>query len=403
MNRIGALITLGAFMLLAGCSPGGIIFNGVAQVEQFPVRKTPIVHYNLPSEWYNPTTQKIEIDSALLPVNDLGFAELAAPGHDLWMMRYHDGCTDNPTCPTAPIPDWRWTHDIYKTPGPGWPSTGNIMIAGYCMSFQNQWFLRDLDGSAFTGTPPVEYENIEYSSMVISIHEWAQGVSPISQTFSFIPPYAAQQEPGLPSTFDANNVPRVQLPVNNILEWQYNGVGAPAGLLGSAWREAPAKNNHIESNIMALQQVPAPDYFGGGGPINAGGGVYMKRYSDAWQGTTTGVGSLIDPDDAVLYSYYLAAIGNHLIGYGVGLVDSSFALPGVADGQEDIMNISVIFDLSAFIAAGKQFQFVTEDCLRMQDVVSNDPVTNQPYGYANPGPNSTLPGTSMPGSPSPTR
>ena len=67
------------------------------------------------------------------------------------------------------------------------------------------------------------------------------------------------------------------------------------------------------------------------------------------------------------------------------------------------MNISVIFDLSDFIAAGKQFQFVTEDCLRMQDVVSNDPVTNQPYGYANPGPNSTLPGTPMPGSPSPTR
>jgi hypothetical protein len=130
--------------------------------------------------------------------------------------------------------------------------------------------------------------------------------------------------------------------------------------------------------------VPAPPYFAGGGQILAGGGVYHKRYSDNWQQTTSGQNSLIDIDDGVQYSYYLACVGNHLIGYGIGMIDSAFALPGVINNQEDIMNQSVVLDMTAFIAAGKEFNFVVEDLLRMQDVVNGD--------FNNPGPLSTLPG-----------
>jgi hypothetical protein len=49
------------------------------------------------------------------------------------------------------------------------------------------------------------------------------------------------------------------------------------------------------------------------------------------------------------------------------------------------MNQSVVLDLTAFIAAGKEFQFVLEDLVRMQDVSAGD--------WMNPGPLSTLPGT----------
>jgi hypothetical protein len=49
------------------------------------------------------------------------------------------------------------------------------------------------------------------------------------------------------------------------------------------------------------------------------------------------------------------------------------------------MNLSVILDMTAFIAAGKEFNFVVEDLLRMQDTVNGD--------FNNPGPKSTLPGT----------
>jgi hypothetical protein len=48
------------------------------------------------------------------------------------------------------------------------------------------------------------------------------------------------------------------------------------------------------------------------------------------------------------------------------------------------MNQSVVLDMTAFIAAGKEFNFVVEDLLRLQDVVNGD--------FNNPGSLSTLPG-----------
>ncbi|MCA8913132.1 MAG: hypothetical protein KDB82_15635 [Planctomycetes bacterium] len=389
------------------------MFNGVKQVEQFPVRKTPIVHYNLPSEVIDPVTGDASIDvNTFTGLLWNAFPELPAPGNDLWAMNMFNGCTDNPTCPTpAPVPDWHYTHDIYKSPGGGWPDPSVTtaaapppgppttsgpeayeFIATWTLSLQNQWFLRDVNGAVLTaavpGNAPVQYESVEFASMPISIHEVsAITVYPVSPLLSASPPVAAQQETtaNTPPGTGSNNIVRVNPPMHNILEWQYDGVGAPAGLLAAAWHESPAENTHIETNIGTLQGVPVPDYFGGGGPIDAGGGVYMKRFSDNWQQTTAGTGSTISIDDGVTYSYYLAAIGNHLIGYGVGLVDSAFALPGVVNNQEDLMNISVIFDMTAFIASGKEFQFVVEDLLRMQDTVNGD--------WMNPGPQSTLPGS----------
>ena len=394
MKRVIMMAAASSMLLLAGCNADGLEFNGAQQVEQFPVRKTPVVHYQLPSEVPAAGGAGYVIDEqTMINLTGATFVEQGPAGFDLWgMVMSSGGCTDNPTCNTpAPNPDWNnYTHDVYKTPGPGWK--GQAVIEAYTLSFQNQWFLRGLDGQALVpavaGQAPVKYEGYDFASLPISIHEVAQAVSPFSQTLGFTPAYVAQQEIGDPATVDANNVPRVQTPVNNVVQYQFNGVGAPSGLQAAAWHEKPAENTHIETNASQMQRCPVPDYFGGGGGIDTGGGVYMGRYSDMWQLVTSGPNAKVNSEDNVLYSYYLAAIGVHLVGYGVGLIDSSFALPGVVNNQEDMMNLAVVFDLSAFVAAGKQFQFVAEDLLRMQDVVNGT--------FSAPGPKSTLPGPGRP-------
>jgi len=405
MKRIAGIFAAGTLALLAGCGSDGIVFNGQKQVEQFPVRKTPIVHYNLPSEVTDPITGVTSLDVTTLPTVPTAFTELPQPGNDRWAMNMLGACSDNPTCRTpTEVPDWPYTHDGYKTPGAGWPhpsvnttvQPANIYLAAWVLSLQNQWFLRGADGSALVpvvaGDPPVRYESLEFSSMAISIHEVA-AASGFSPLLAANPPAAAQQEVGDPLTVGANNVQRIAVPVNNVMSYGFDGNGAPSGLLAAGWRESPAQNIKIETDLSSqpgangfirLVGVPVPDYFGGGGPIDCGGGVYMKRFVDNWVQTTSGTASTINVNDGVTYSYYLAAVGNHIIGYGVGLIDSAFALPGVVNNQEDLMNISVIFDMTAFIAAGKKFQFVAEDLLRMQDTVNGT--------FAAPGILSTLPG-----------
>ncbi|MCC6464900.1 MAG: hypothetical protein IT463_06115 [Planctomycetes bacterium] len=417
MKRARTILAAGTLVFLAGCSSDGIVFNGQQQVDQFPIRKTPITHYKLPIENINPVTGVAEIDFTQWTSYSGGaglmythFPERTSPGHDLWAMIMLGSCSDNPTCRTpSEVKDWPYTHDTYKAPGASWPqgpgrtlnkgtTASNLFLAGWVLSFQNQWFLRGIDGAALTAAlptdPPVRYESVEFASMAISIHETSAATGTyFSPLLSQTPPVSPQQEVGDPTTTGANGVLRIQVPANNAVSYGYNGNGAPAGLMAAGWREPPAQNLNIEydlstvlasSSAITLQGVPVPDYFGGGGPINAGGGVYMKRFSDNWQQTTSGQASTVSIDDGVLYSYYMAAIGNHVIGYGLGLMDSSFALPGVVNDQESIMNISVVFDMTAFIAAGKNFQFVVEDLLRMQDTVSGT--------WQAPGPNSTLPG-----------
>jgi hypothetical protein len=284
------------------------------------------------------------------------------------------------------VPDWPYTLSGIGFPnGPAWK--GAAVVEAYTLSFQNQWFLRGIDGTdipaAVAGQAPITYEGFGFKSMPISLIEVQNQISP-SNGLAF----PAQREIGDPATFDIKNVPRIAVPATNILHYQFDGLGAPLGLVAAAWHENPAENTKIEDNFGSMVGVPVPDYFGGGGAITTGGGVYQGRFRTQWDQTTTGPTSLISNDDTMRYSYFLATMGNHLIGYGIGLIDSTFALPGTQNDQSDIMSIAVVFDLSAFIAAGKQFQFVTEDLVRLQDVVNGD--------FTTPGSSSTLPGPNRP-------
>lgn len=414
MKRVAPIFAAGTLALLMGCKSDGIIFNGQAQVQQYPIRTTPVVHYNLPSEIIDPQTGDASLDfSYYQNIVVADFTELASPGHDLWG-HYMDTahCSDNPTCRTpAEVDDWTYMLNggysaaglsgIAWPPGGSWPhpqvppgGAGGPYIAAWTLSIMNQWFLRDVDGAALPspqpGQAPILYESVSFASLAISIHEVAAAGSGFSALLGNTPPSATQQETGNPATVGANGKPRVQPPINNLVCWGFDGVTAPAGLLGMAWREAPAQNIHIETNTQAvgsaavvMQNVPVPEYFGGGGPVNGGGGVFFRRYIDQWWQTTDG-NSNIPKDDGLIFSYYAATIGCHLMGYGVGLVDSSFASGSVQNNQEDLMSLSVILDMTGFIAAEREFQLVKEDILRMQDVVNGDWMT--------PGPLSTLPG-----------
>jgi len=405
---VALMMAVGVAGLLAGCGDGGIEFNGLKDVKQFPVRETPIVHYNLPSEVTDPVTGDHSVDVTQFTTINLqytDFTEQASPGHDLWCMSMYAGLpgkawpgwTDNPTMPPGPPIadrlDWEYALVTTKVPGANWPDAtvtstgipGHEYIAAWTLSLQNQWFLREVNGSAIVpavvGNPPVTYEGVQFSSMKISIVEGTVGTTNVSLLTVPAQREAITVGPTLPGV---NGVEQIVVPASNAVDYAYNGQGAPAGLLGASWQEPPAQNIFIEYSVSPLQGVPAPPYFAGGGPILAGGGVYHRRFSAQWQQTTSGVTSLININDGVQYSYYLAVVGNHLIGYGLGLLDSSFALPGVIDNQEDIMSQSVVLDMTAFISAGKEFNFVKEDLLRMQDVANGD--------FMVPGPLSTLPG-----------
>ncbi|MBK9975516.1 MAG: hypothetical protein IPP14_12165 [Planctomycetes bacterium] len=378
--------------LIAGCGSNGITFNGQKDLSQLDIRKTPVVHYNLPSETPDPVTGDPVLDITKWTGINLvwqTFTEQPSPGNDLWPQAMD---------PANPMGAWTFVHDQYKTPGAGWPHpsinttppnpSAAENIAAWTLSLQNQWFLRDINGAVLASVvpnqAPVTYESAGYASMPISIHELSQGTAGLSPLLQANPPTSAQQEVGDPATFGANGLPRVLAPIANVLQWIATPNAAPAGLIGTAWREPPGQNLSIETNAGTLVGVPVPDYFGGGGPISADGGVYMTRFSDNWQQTTAGQASTTNINDGVTYSYYLSVIGCHLMGYGLGLQAGAFALPAAITNEEHIMNTSVIFDLTAFIATGKKFQFLGSDLLKMQDVVSGT--------WQAPGANSTLPG-----------
>jgi hypothetical protein len=418
MKRVAVMFAVGTFALLLGCSSDGIEFNGQADVQQFPVRTTPIQHYQLPSEIIDQVSNDASLDASFYTaIDDTTFNELGV-GYDLWgMVMTSYQCADNPTCRTlGEVPDWQYmfnggyaaaglSGNIVWPPGGAWPhpliqvgGTSDHMIAGWIMSVMNQWYLRGVDGTDLPqgpqGQAPVQIESLEFSSMKISIHEVAAGASGFSPLLNNVPPAGAQQETGDPGT-GANGKPRVQPPINNVISWTYGGdTLAPVGLLGMGWHEEWAVNRHIETNVSAIGNtvvimngVPVPDYFGGGSvpsTTSGGGGVFTKRYIDAWWQTTDG-NPVVPIDNGLVFSYYAAVIGCHVSGYGIGLVDSAFASPGVLNDQEDIMVQSAVLDMTAFIAAEKEFQFVTEDLQRMQDVVNGD--------WSAPGPLSTLPGT----------
>ncbi|MCC6574216.1 MAG: hypothetical protein IT462_10535 [Planctomycetes bacterium] len=397
MNRlvgtIAAGMLMGGALMLAGCGPGGILFNGTQQVEQFPVRKTPITHYNLPSEMINPVTQEAVIVEARLPVQATSFIQRGPAGYDLWEQRMYNHCTDNPTCPTpAPIPDWIYANNTVdpndSVPGgPNWK--GHAVIAAYVLSFMNQWFLRNTDGndliSAVPGQAPIMYENVAFASLKISLHEAQRSTSPRSPLITAANPSFAQQEVGDPATVGANNVPRVRVPCQNIVMWQWAATLIPAGLIAAGWQEAPGKNIHIETNMFRMDGVPAPEYFAGNGPITTKLGVYLLPWIAQWRIASGQAASVFTADDNVHYAYYLACIGTHIVGYGLGAVDSAFAVPGVANNkQQDIMNLSNVLDMSAYVAGGLELQFVVEDLQRFAHGTSGN--------WQAPSEDATLPG-----------
>jgi len=415
MKPVVLLFALGTVAFLAACS-GGVEFNGAGQIQQFPVRTTPVVHYNLPVESFNATSGKMEVDiDKLLDHNGspivLGdFNELASPGHDLWpQILVSQSCSDNPTCPTPnPMPDYivAMGSGVNGPFGQIWPPTGTfphpsvdttqipsvMWIAAWILSFMNQWFLRDADGAELPqgpgGTAPVSYESVQFRSMPISIHELGAANTGFSPTFQENPPRVLHQETGDPNTFGANGNRRVQTPLSNANGFAFQG-SAPVSITAMGWKEPPAQNIHIEVNtstpepggvgMMTMTNVPVP----GGGTFNAGGGIYTMRYVNIWALVTAG-NTVIPTDDGIKFAYYLAAISCHLVGYGVGLRGHAGFTAGAPTGQEDMMNQSLAQDMSFIIAPGHQLQFVVEDLLRMQDTVNGD--------WQDPGPNSTLPG-----------
>jgi hypothetical protein len=412
MNRVVLLFAVGTLAIVAGCSADGIIFNGEGQIEQFPIRSTPVVHYNLPSEVFDPGRNRMVLDINSFDGIAVGTFIERSPGYDLWPQFFTTfSCSDNPTCGTpAPVADFPFSMavTIPGENGPIWPPSGDfphpsittsttpasVFIAAWTLSLMNQWFLRDVNGSAlqppFPGAAPVTYESVRFGSMPISIHEAAAANVGYSSTFQDSPPRSLHQETGDPNTFGANGHRRVQTPLSNGITWAYEGGGAPPSIAGLGWREAPAQNTHIEVNtstpgpggngMLMMANVPAP----GGGSLNFGGGVYTIRYVILWAQITDG-NSVIQTNDGMTFSYYLGAIGCQLMGYGLGLRAHSGFTAGAFDKQDDIMNQSIMQDMSFLLAPGHQLQFVVEDLLRMQDVSGGD--------WQSPGPNSTLPGS----------
>jgi hypothetical protein len=413
MKRVVLLFAFGTLVALAGCSDG-IEFNGQGQVQQFPIRTTPVVHYNLPSEIFDPVKGRMVLDiDSFDGVTVQSFVEQSTPGHDLWVQfMVSMSCSDNPTCPTpAPAPDFivAMATTVNGPSGRIWPPAGDfphpsitttsaapasVYIAAWTLSLMNQWFLRDVDGAAlqppFPGAAPVTYESVRFGSMPISIHEALNANIGFSDTFTQSPSRTLHQETGDPATFGANGHRRVQPPISNGITWAYNGAGAPTAVSALGWREAPARNTHIEVNtstpnpggigLLVMDSVPAP----GGGEISFGGGVFTMRYVTLWAQVTEG-NSVIRTSDGMTFSYYLGAMGCQLMGYGLGLRAHSGFTAGANNKQDDIMNQSIVQDMSFLLAPGHQLQFVVEDLLRMQDVTAGD--------WQNPGPNSTLPGS----------
>jgi hypothetical protein len=302
------------------------------------------------------------------------------------------------------------TGNLEWPPGGSWPAPGvsssagnGPIIGGWIMAIMHQWFLRNPDGTEIPepspGVAPVTYETRNYKSMQISIHELAAATSGTTNLLANSPPGAAQQETqpaGSPASVGSNGQPRIDVPTNNVIGWGYDGNAAPEGLLAMGWQEKWHENIHIEtevpgatgsSTILVMHGVPVPDYFGGGSVpsvASGAGGVFLKRYIDNWWQSTAG-NSTLSVENGLRFSYFAAVISSHLVGYGVGLVDSSFTSFVEIPKEQDIMNSSALTGMSAFITALTNFQFTSEDLVRMQDVINGD--------YTAPGPRSTLPGS----------
>ena len=115
MKRVIMMAAASSMLLLAGCNADGLEFNGAQQVEQFPVRKIPVVHYQLPSEVPGVGGAGFVVDEqTMINLTGATFVEQGPASYGLWgLVMSSGGCTENPTCSTLnTIPDWHdYTHD----------------------------------------------------------------------------------------------------------------------------------------------------------------------------------------------------------------------------------------------------------------------------------------------------
>lgn len=350
MKLLALTVFTGTFCLLSGCGSDGVVIGSSSGPG---VRTTPITHYALPSD-----DAAGFVDTALITGTP---SELGA-GNDLWALWFDEGeSLDN----GSGTNDWEEALTTVLSPGGTWP--GQALVQTWTLSIANQHFFRDVDGSALAGT--ITYEGNSYTSHPVSIvDEGAQATAGFVQDFAAAGSMylAGEQNEIISGTATigtgVNGYTQVQGPISNIVNFAYDGgTGSPGGsVLGVCFVESFGQNTHIESNVGLVSSVPNP-ISGSAAITGTEGGILMKRFVDRWKLVAAG-NAAIPVDDGSLFSYYLAAVTAHVIGNGVGLSNSTFSLPiGVVSDQDDIMNRRVILDMSALIAAGKQFQFVSSD------------------------------------------
>ena len=351
MKRLAFIVFSGTFILLSGCGDDGVVIGNPGGPT---VRTTAIPHYALPSD-----NAAGFVDTALI----MGTPVELGAGNDLWALWFDEGqSTDNP----GALNDWEQALTTDLTPGGTWPGRVNVQM--WTLSIVNQHFFRDVDGSALPGT--ITYEAVDFTSHPVSIvDETGQATAGFVGTGS---PYGIGEQNQLIDPVAVigtgnNGYTQVKGPISNIVNFAYDGgTGNPGGsILGVCFVEGFGLNAHIESNVGRVTTVPNPN--SAGAPIvDTDAGILVKRFVDRWI-VLTAANAVIDQDDGALFAYYMAAVAAHVIGNGVGLANSTFSLPiGTISDQDDIMNRSVVLDMSALIVAGKQFQFVSTDHFTMK-------------------------------------
>ncbi len=357
--------------LLAGCS-GGLEFNGDGQATSIQPRATPVQHFPLPIETFDPQTQLYVVDTTVV-ANGRATAspQVAQPS-------WSEPATIPMPVDPAVFPT-KTSTDIWRTSGsenrdftPPAPTLideidawgGGTTRAG-SMSMVTQWLLQQVDGQVRTDTP-IDYDSTTFQSVAISI----VGGTPT-------PPPApgdqgsAQQSPidagvgpkplpiNSPAVIGSNNehytnaaVATMTPPTANEVEYAFSfhltaNYEAPPGLFFGKWIEADQENLFIESNRLFMSEAPLPFFYAADATTRVLGGIYIDR-------------SAQDP-------YYVGVLLGHIVGVGVGLPQLAFIRPGISNGEEDLMNVNVEVDQLFFRTSGRRFQYVSEGLARMQN------------------------------------
>jgi hypothetical protein len=374
-------ITFGS-LALAGCS-GGIKFNGEDNSDRIQPRTTPINHFPLPLEVYDPLTNKYNIERATL----LFGRTVATPKTS--QPQYSEPVTD--ALPVAvntfvfkqgtDVWDFTTIHDFIPTPIPdglvdmttAYGAQGQPYMAG-AMSMLCQWLVQNVDGTERTDTPFIN-DNVEVESIGVTVASPgysipAPGILAASSTGD------SRQRPidakiGVIGTTDpsktvytqnahATNTPTSMPGHSNQIDFTITN--APAALTYGAWRESAQENLFTEDNYNIMVDAPSSGYFNAQKKITMYGGVFIGRF-------TAPVAPVYDPNIDIAW-YYIGVIAAQTFGVGTGLELTSFTRPGVSTEEEDLMNISVATDQVFFVSAGRRFQFTPESLLVMHNTSS---------------------------------